>query len=445
LLPGFIDLSKFTQFINTDLWRIRVKDLPRSKSFFISLLRILILTIRGMTRDKCQLRASSLTYYSVLSVVPVVAMAFGIAKGFGFEKALEKILFERLEGQEEVITRILDFSHTLLENVKGGLMAGIGVIFLFYTIIKILSHIENALNDIWGIKRPRKIGRKISDYLSIMLICPVLFILSSTMTVVITSGVKFIVMKISLLGAVSPFIFFVLKFSPYFVFWVLFTFLYMFMPNTKVNLVSGLLAGIIAGTMYQFFQWGYIYFQINISRYNAIYGSFAAIPLFFIWLQFSWLIVLFGAEVSFAHQNVDTYEFEKDCQSVSHALKKLLSLRIIHLLVNHFYKGEIAWTAIQIAEKLEIPIRLVNRILYELNTSGLVSEVNVDEETDIAYQPSHDPDTMTIKYVIDALDHNGSDNIPVAQSEELQKISEKLKSFSDLIEKSTANQQLKEI
>ncbi|MDY7038370.1 MAG: YihY/virulence factor BrkB family protein [Thermodesulfobacteriota bacterium] len=440
-----MNISKIIQFLKIDIWRIRKKELSRSKSFFIKQLRIFILASRGFVEDNCQLRASALTYYSLLSIVPVFAMVFGIAKGFGFEKMLQGVLLKSLEGQEQIVTQVMGFARALLENVKGGLIAGIGVVILFYTIIKILSHIESAFNRIWGITNSRSIGRRISDYLSIMLICPVLFLMSSAATVIISSGVKLVVQKISLLEAVSPVFFFMLKFLPYCIIWILFTFLYVSIPNTRVHYKSGLLAGIIAGTMYQVFQRAYIFFQIGVAKYNAVYGSFAALPLFFIWLQISWLIVLIGAEISFAHQNADTYEFEQDSLAVSHSFKTLLSLRTVHLLISHFSSGKMGLTASQIASKLEIPIRLVHRILHKLVASRIVSEIKADEYTDVAYQPARDPDTMTIKYVIDALEQYGSDDIPVAQSSELQRLSSGLKSFSDLVEKSPANKRLKEI
>ena len=440
-----MNISKIIQFLKVDIWRIRKKELSRSKSFFIKQLRVFILASRGFVEDNCQLRASALTYYSLLSIVPVFAMVFGIAKGFGFEKMLQGVLLKSLEGQEQIVTQVMGFARALLENVKGGLIAGIGFVILFYTIIKILSHIESAFNRIWGITNLRNLGRRISDYLSIMLICPVLFLMSSAATVIISSGVKLVVQKISLLEAVSPVFFFMLKFLPYCIIWILFTFLYVSIPNTRVHYKSGLLAGIIAGTMYQIFQWCYIIFQVGVSRYNAIYGSFAALPLFFIWLQVSWLIVLFGAEISFAHQNVDTYEFEHDSLNASHSFKRLLCLRIVHLLVNHFSEGERPWTATQIADKLEIPIRLVHRLLYDLVSSGIISEIKTNNEKEVAYQPGRDPDTMTIKYVIDALEQHGSDNIPVAQSVELKKLSHSLKSLNDIMERSPDNLHFKEI
>ena len=438
-------IPRIIEFLKTDIWRIREKDLPRPKSFLIRLLKVLILTLRGITEDRSPLRASALTFYSLLSIVPVVAMVFGIAKGFGFEESLEQVLLRTLEGQEEIVIRIVGFAHAVLENVKGGLVAGIGLLVLFYTVIMILSNIENAFNDIWGIKTPRSLGRKITDYLSLMLIGPILFILSSTLTVFITSSLKQVVEKITILEAVRPGIFLLLQLLPYAALWILFCFMYVFIPNTKINFKSGILGGIIAGTMYHVFQWGYISLQIGVAKYNAIYGSFAALPLFFLWLQISWLIVLFGAEISFAHQNVDTYEFEQECLTVSYSFKRLLVLRIAHLLVHRFTEGEKPCDARRISHQLEIPIRLVNQILFELVSAGIASEVRADQDKRVAYEPARDPDKMTIKYVIDALEQRGTDNIPVAETEELQTISESLKAFNELLEHSEANRLLKEI
>lgn len=438
-------VSKIIQFVTTDIWRIRSRNLPRSRSLLVKSLRIVILALRGLVEDKGHLRASALTFYSLLSVVPVLAMLFGLAKGFGFEKALEGQLLKKLEGQEEVFTWIINFAHSMLEQTKGGLMAGIGLILLFWAIIKVLGNIERAFDDIWGIKKTRPLGRKITDYLSIMLIGPVLFVMSSTITVLITSEIKVFVEKISLLGPLSPLIFSALKLLPYCVLWVLFSFIYIFMPNTKVNFSSGALAGIIAGTVYQIFQWGYIAFQIGAAKYNAIYGSFAALPLFLIWLQLSWLILLFGAEISFAHQNVDTYEFEPDSLKVSHSFKRLLSLEIVHFLVKDFADRGESWNETQISHKLEIPIRLVRQIMYELVETKIVSQIKADEDGAVAYQPARDPDTLTVRYVINALEERGSDTIPVGQSEELNKLSASLKAFDDLIRNSPANMRLKDI
>jgi membrane protein len=438
-------LSKLIDFAKTEIWRIRLGDLPRSKGFLIKQLRILLLVLRGFDEDKCRLRASALTFYSLLSVIPVAAMAFGIAKGFGFARLLEKEILDKFSGQEEVVARIIDYAHTLLENTKGGVLAGIGVAILFWSVLKVLSHIESSFNEIWGIKENRSIGRKFTDYLSIMLVCPLLVIISSSATVFITTQVTAITQKVALLGTLSPLIFFILRILPYCLIWILFTFMYTFMPNTKVSFTSGLVGGIIAGTLFEVAQWAYISFQVGVARYNAIYGSFAVLPLFVLWLQLSWMIILFGAEICFAHQNVETYEFEPDGSRISPRFKKLLSLQISHLLVKNFSKGIKPVTARQISQTLEIPIRLVNEILHELVESRVFSDTLTGEYRELAYQPARDINGLTIQFVIEAMEEHGVDTIPVAQTEELKLLSDALSAFENTIQKSPKNRLLKDI
>ncbi len=437
--------SKIINFIEKDIWKIRSKDYSRSKSFFIKQLRILILAVRGFFEDNCILRASALTFYSLLSIVPVVAMAFGIAKGFGFQKLLEQQLYEKFPGQEEVMIQIVHYAHSLLENTKGGMIAGIGVAFLFWAVIKLLGNIERSLNAIWRINKLRTFGRKFSDYLSIIIISPILVILSSSVTVFITTQITLISEKIALLGIFNPFIFFILKLLPYGLVWILFIFTYIVMPNTQVNFSSGFVAGVIAGTIFQVGQWAYIFFQVGVARYNAIYGSFAALPLFLIWLQLSWFIVLFGAEISFSYQNVDSYEFEPDCQNISQIFKKLISLQIAHLVIKAFSRGEKPPTASKITQALEIPIRLVQQTLDELVEGGIFSYAETKENNELFYQPARDINGITIKSIIEALERRGVDNITVAQTSELKILSETLQAFSDVIEKSPSNRLLKDI
>jgi len=442
---GIMKISRAVKFLKNDIWRIRKGELTRLQYFFIRQLKIIILSLRGMYEDNCRLRASALTLYTLLSIVPLAAMFFGIAKGFGFETSLETLLYEKFQGQEAVLSKVIGFAHSLIQNTKGGLIAGVGFIVLFWAVITVISHIENAFNGIWGVKKARSFGRKISDYLSLILICPFLFLLSSAISVFVFSELRLLAGKIGISDIIGPAIFLALKLLPFFVLWLLFAFIYIYLPNTRVNIFSGILAGIFAGTIYQIFQWGYIYFQVGIARYNTIYGSFAALPLFLIWLQLSWLILLFGAEISFAHQNVDTYDFEPDCLRISNSLKRLLALRIIHLLVIDFNDEKDINSESVISQKLGIPIRLVRRILSELLDSGLISGIMTNHERKVAYQPAHNTNTMTIKYVIDALDRNGSNNIPYTRSDELKIISKSLRAFSELLENSPANILLKDI
>ena len=438
-------ISNFFYFIRVDIWRIRLADLPFGRSFLIKQLRMIILAFRGYDEDRCLLRASSLTFYTLLSIVPVAAMFFGVAKGFGFERRLQEELFNRFPGQEEVLNQIISFSNSLLEQTQGGLIAGIGMLVLFWSVLKVLGHIEMALNDIWGIKESRSWGRKFSDYLSIMLISPLLVLISGSATVFIKTQVTQVTQKVELLGVISPLIFLLLNFTPYVLIWTLFTILYVIMPNTKVNFKAGLLGGVVAGTLYQIAQWGYISFQIGAAKYNAIYGSFAALPLFLMWLQISWWIVLFGAELSFANQNVDTYEYEPDSLKVSPGFKKLLALQIAHLVIKKFENGDRPLTDSQISAQLEMPIRLVHNLLFDLVESGLVSEIKTKADKKFAYQPARDINKMTIQYVLEALDRSGTDDIPVAKTQDYQALSDALQNFGEAMEKSSANKLLKDI
>jgi membrane protein len=438
-------ISNFFHFIRVDIWRIRLADLPFGRSFLIKQLRMIILAFRGYDEDRCLLRASSLTFYTLLSIVPVAAMFFGVAKGFGFERRLQEELFNRFPGQEEVLNQIISFSNSLLEQTQGGLIAGIGMLVLFWSVLKVLGHIEMALNDIWGIKESRSWGRKFSDYLSIMLISPLLVLISGSATVFIKTQVTQVTQKVELLGVISPLIFLLLNFTPYVLIWTLFTILYVIMPNTKVNFKAGLLGGVVAGTLYQIAQWGYISFQIGAAKYNAIYGSFAALPLFLMWLQISWWIVLFGAELSFANQNVDTYEYEPDSLKVSPGFKKLLALQIAHLVIKKFENGDRPLTDSQISAQLEMPIRLVHNLLFDLVESGLVSEIKTKADKKFAYQPARDINKMTIQYVLEALDRSGTDDIPVAKTQDYQALSDALQNFGEAMEKSSANKLLKDI
>lgn len=415
------------------------------KYFLIKQLRILLLATRGFGQDQCPLRASALTFYSILSIVPVVAMAFGIAKGFGFQEMLENQLMEKFSGQEDVMIRVVDFAHSLLENTKGGMIVGIGIIVLLWTVIKLLAHIEGSFNDIWEVKKSRSYGRKFSDYLSIMLISPLLIITSSSATVFITTKIALITEKVALIGMFSPMIFFMLKLIPYFLVWILFIFTYILMPNTKVNFSAGFIGGIIAGTIFQAAQLAYILFQVGVAKYNAIYGSFAALPLFLIWMQLSWLIVLFGAEISFSYQYVDTYEFEPDLRQISPAFKRLLTLQVANRVISTFSKGKMPLTASNLSQALEIPIRLVQQLLDELVESEIFSITEIKENENLAYQPARDINIITINSIIKTLEQKGVDNIPVAQTPELQSLSEVLSTFSDEIEKSPANRLLKDI
>jgi len=231
-------LSRLLQFLKIDIWNIQSQKLSGKKSFLLRQLRLVLMAARGTWEDRLQLRASALTFNTLLAIVPIIALAFAIAKGFGFETSLEERLLLEFPGYETVMTQVVAYAHNLLERTKGGMMAGIGIILLFWASINVLSHLERSLNDIWDVKKSRSIWRKFSDYLTIMMLSPVLVILSSSVTVYIKTQVTAIVEGVSLLGTVSPIIYFLLKLLPFVIISMLFSLIYLLMPNTKVRFTS---------------------------------------------------------------------------------------------------------------------------------------------------------------------------------------------------------------
>lgn len=438
-------LARILDFLNNGVWRVRARDLPPGKAVPLKALRIVLISLRALTVDEVQLRASSLTFFSLLSVVPLLAMFFGIAKGFGLEKSLEQVLLERIEGQEEVLRFIIGFAHNYLEKTKGGLIAGIGVVILFWSIIKVLGEIENAFNVIWGVKKGRSLYRKITDYLSVCLVAPFLFITASAATVLIASEARTLSGKISFLETFNPGIALLLKLLPICAIWILFSFIYVFMPNTKVRFRSGILAGILAGTGFQVFQEIYIRLQIGLAKYNAIYGGFAALPFFVVWLQLSWFIVLVGAQISHAIQSVDDYELEPDSRAISLRLKRVVTLLVLRVLVKGFCTGSPSVTRQSLIRDLDLPVALVNQVLQELLEAHLISEVKTEGEAAPRYQLAVNPDRMTIRYVLEVLDRRGMESIPLAKTEDLARIEDSLDAFGSLIEHAPENRNLRDI
>jgi len=441
-------LSRILYFFKTGIWEVRSKDLPPVEAFLIKYLRMILLASKGFMRDNCQKTASVLTYYALLNVVPVIAVAFAMAKGFGLEKLIEKQILQmaaKANWQTDITTQIISFSHKLLDQAKGGLIAGVGVVLLFWTVISILGKIEESLNEIWEVKKSRTLARKFSDYIAMMALTPVLFIISSSATVLVASQVKVILAKIAFLGVFSKVILLLLNLLPYVSIWTLLTMLYLIMPNTRIPVKSAIWGGIVGGTIAEIVQWVYIKFQIGVASYGAIYGSFAALPLFLAMLQMSWMIVLFGAEIAYANEHYETFGFHPDYSRISVSSKRLLMLRIFHLLTKKFSLAEKPLSAVQIAHALEIPVRLVRQLLNELASVGLVVETVRGMESEIAFQPGRTIENITIKVALDEYEKYGITKIPDYQSEETDKISKYLQEISGTIEKSPSNVRLKEI
>jgi len=444
--------KKIEHFFTYKLWSIPLANQIGRQKIWLKLLRVLALAFRGFKEDKISLRASALTVFSLMAIVPVVAMAFGIAKGFGLKKYIDQLklyleenLLANVESQQEIIDQIFEFANSFLANTKGGLIAGVGLVILLWSVLKVFSNIESSFNAVWQIRKSRTWLRKFSDYFSLMLIGPILVVISSSATIFVITRMEEIATNMEVISFMEPVLLFLIRLIPYALIWLLFTFLYMFMPNTKVKFRSALIGGIVAGSIFAVTQWLYIHFQIGVSKYNAIYGSFAALPLFIIWLRISWFIVLLGAEIAFADQNLEQYEFETDIENISNYSKKILALIISHLLIHNFTNAGKPITAEQISQKLKIPMRLVRKILYELVECRILSEIISPDTKERAYQPGQDVDNLSIAYVLNKLDHLGKDRILAINGKEQEKIKEIVDGFAETMKETEATKLLKGI
>ena len=392
-------IKRIIDFILKDLWEIELSGLSYLKKWTYNILKMGYMVVRGFITDKCQFTAFGLTYVTLLAIIPFLAFIFSMSKAFGKFDAVKNLVLEKAAVTQEIVTKIIDLASRT--NLKTLGIVGFG--FLIWTLVIVLGTIEVSFNDIWGIKKSRNIFRKFTDYLGVILICPILALSTTAVNAFLSNSN--LVNKMLGMEFIGVLVHQLLRMAPYLSMWLLFTFIYMFMPNVKVKFLSALTAGIIAGTLWQLTQWGYIHFQIGVSRYSAIYGTFASIPVFLIWLYISWLILLFGAEISFAHQNVRTYTREEKSLAISPKYKELLGLRIMISIARNFYEDSQPLTSAQLSKKLDISIKLVNQLLFQLTECGLINEVNGRESS---YQPSFSIEAITAGKVLDVFREYGN-------------------------------------
>ena len=435
-------VDRLIDFINYDIWCMHPeRDLPKRKFFLIRQIRTIVLAVRGFFDDNCMLRASALTFYTLMSIVPLFALAFGFAKGFGYDEVLKRELIENFQAYDKVVNKIIHFSDKMLDNTRGGLIAGVGVFVLLWTVVKLLGNIETAFNGIWGVKRGRTFIRKIVDYVVILFIATIFLVTASSANVYVTS----------FLGQYTetlfdPLIYVILKFIPFLLIWFVFFFIYIVIPNVKVTIKTALVSGIIAGTLFQLLQWIYIGFQFSMTKYNAIYGSFAALPLFLMWLEFSWMIVLFGAELAYANQNVGTYDYEPEAKNASVYMRRLVALYIVAVVCKNFDKCLPPLGDDDFSSDLDIPPSLVRKVVYDLVQCNILIKVLVDDNEDVVvYSPAINPEKLTIKYVCDKLDKYGSNNVPMKERTELVGIKRCLENFDKSSLGSDLNTLLKDV
>lgn len=389
-----------------DIFFIRdLFDLKRGR-FWVKWTRIFAIAIREFVKDNCGLRASALTFVTLVSIVPVLAFAFSIGKGLGFHEHLKEFLMSRITaglGLEEesgasqimvVLERIFDY----VDRTNFQTLGAIGTIMLVYLVIRLLGNIENTFNDIWGVAVQRSIVRKFSDYLSIVIVFPLFVLLAATGTAALTSH-KFLTL-LENLGRAGSLIKMLFRFTPYIFLWIAFIAVYMVMPNTKVKFSSALIGGIIGGTAWQFAQWLYFHFQVSISRYNAIYSTVAALPIFLIWLQLSWMVLLFGAEIAFAHQMVESYRFVGTEKLSGRRATEVFALSIVSMIAKNFVEGRRPPGLKQFSDALGVKSEIIKPIIENLIKKEIIYDVSGNGSS---YLLSVAPDKLSTLDVINAV------------------------------------------
>ena len=400
-------LQQIMDYFRVGLWLQQTEtEEQQLKTYLVRLLKIFTLSTKAFIKDNGALRASALTLYSLLSIVPVIAMLFGIAKGFGFESLLEQRLLEQAPEQNQLIEKFFDMAKHLLDSTKGGIVAGVGVAILFWTVLKVISNIEESFNHIWRVAKPRTLARKLNDYLSVMLLAPLLMIAASSISIYVQTQLTSLINAIAIPGTIIALK--LLSYLPILILWGLFSFVFIFMPNTTVSYRSGLFAGIISGTIYYIVQSLYVSLQIGVTSYNAIYGSFAALPLFLVWLQITWIIVLIGSEISFFHQNLAFYQFNQHIKNLNFASKVTLAQQIMHSIIDRFKQVDATpYSAEELSIHNQLPISILRPIISELVDCQLLTRIDNPDAQPPSYQPARDPSLLGDEIINEALKNNG--------------------------------------
>ena len=388
------------------IWSVNEKRLSFFERLGLTVLKRFVITWECITKNNIMNYASALTYSSMLAAVPVMAIVFAIARGFGFDAIIETKLRNSLEGNPDIADTILYFVESYLQHTKGGVFIGIGLIFLLYTLLSLTANIEQAFNTIWYVKRSRTIYRQVIDYIGVFLLMP--------FVVVITSGLNIFLQTFYTLlpntQLLSKTMSFFLHVSPVFFAVLIFMLLFKMMPNTRVKWRHTFLPSILTGLVFMAVEWIYVHYQIKLSAYNAIYGSFAAIPLFMLWMQISWCICLFGAQLCYANQRLQTYAFERISDELSRRYRDTLILLLMSRICKHFAAGLKPFTAHRLAVDTHLPDSLVGILLDELTRVQLLVEARNEPGDEPHYLPAIDIHRITVSMVTRRIDSHGIEN-----------------------------------
>lgn len=406
------------------LWEQDPRQLNLAQAFLLRQMQTAVLVIHDFLHDRCMLRASALTYSTLLAIVPMLALTFALLKAFGVQNTLEPLILEKLNvGSQEVVASIL----TYVDNTQVGKLGVFGLLFLLVAVISLLSNIEDSFNQVWGVKGMRPFIRRFSDYLSVLMVGPVLLISAMSMTSSLTSNE--LVQRLIDMDVVGSMILTLFKMGPYLLMWIAFAILYVFMSNTRVEWPAAIAGGILGGTLWQLAQWSYVNFQVGVAKYNAIYGTMAALPIFMIWVYISWNIVLLGLEFTYARQNLQTGGRDLHGYEVSRHSYERVALIVMVVLGGRFYRAEKPLGKERLAQQLGIPPRLCGHILMELVELGYVCEICVRSTNHRRYQLGRAAESMNVAGILDGLRSQGEEVLHLSDRHEVGIVSKTLVRF----------------
>lgn len=397
-------MKRIVRFLTVDIWHVKREDVSAFRFFAIDVVKKLLLAVRFFVNKGVMDTASALTYSTLLAIVPIVAVVFAIARGFGFNKYIEEWFLDTLSSQPQAAEIIVGFVNSYLVHARSGVILGIGLLFMLWTVLMLIHNIEIAFNSIWQVKQQRSFFRTVTDYVSFFFLAPIVIVLTSGISIFITTMARQ-TEEYLLLG---PVVRFMIGLMPYVIMSCVFIGLYVLMPNTRVRLRYAIVPGILAGVAMQMLQLFYIKGQILLSSYNAIYGSFAALPLFMLWVQFSWTICLFGAQLCYTNQNLEEFAFLAKTDDVSHRYRLLLSAMLMSRICQCQANDQKPYTAFRLMKDTGIPIRITNDLLNDLVCVGLLARVDDnDKGKDPVYFPVLASDQLTLGTMIDRLEAQG--------------------------------------
>lgn len=378
--------------------------------------KIFIVALKGFDEHDLFVRSAGLTFYTLMSLVPIVALVFSVVKGFGMDAQFIEYLYAQFPQAEQLINTILEFAENQLLRTKGGVVAITAFVVLIWAVVRVFSNIESVFNRVWEVRKRRSITRMFSDYITLIFIVPILWIISDGMIIYFKTQIADL--------ANSLFVDYLFGFGALVAMWIMFAFIYAVMPNTKVDTKCAIVAGIVTGTIFQIFQVVYFYIQGEVSAYNVIYGSFAALPLFLIWLQTSWQILFFGAELSFAYQNIQKYEQEQQSQHMSYDNRRKVVVAVMVLIAKKYLKGEGPVTSESISKELNLPLRVVRDVIFDLDQAHLVLPVQSEDNKKVNnYVPARDVHKMTVYGIITDVEGRGEYSFDSFENQDVEKIS----------------------